>query len=224
MKVACLHTDATFPLIYERAKREERAVDFALEHHVRTDLLGEVNHRYRGRVFAHGTIVKQLLALRQNADMVLVTSTALAMSLGEAWFSARSGIVDVDAALTRQILQVQGRVVVLCATPAAAMAVQYRFAARDIPPVLTVEVRMSQGAYAALKQDDHRKAVTQIMADTDAAYRQGADVVAIPETAMVDAAILSGLRTTITAPSAALMAALITRRKNILGFLRDRDV
>lgn len=205
--IACLHTAESNVAVFEAAAHELGLAD-GLRHAVRPDLL-EAAERVGG---LRDDIARQtaaaLMALGEQADAVLLTCSTLGPSVA---LVAKSPVpvLRVDAALAERAGAHGGKVMVLCAVETTVAPTTGLFAEVAKRRGVALEVRLVPGAWALFRAGDHDGYLAAIARAADAAYDDGAGVVALAQASMAGAVdLVRGEARPMTSPAAGLSAAL----------------
>jgi len=202
MMIACLHTVGSLIPVFDT---EAGKLGLSLRHTLRDDLLREAERAGGLNEDIATRTAAALNELAGDADAVLLTCSTLGPSVARA--SAPVPVLRVDEALARSAVAGGGRVVVLCAvetTLEPSRALFERHAARS---GAHVETRLVPGAWAAFRAGEADRYLELIGAAADAAFAEGADVVALAQASMAGAAALCRNGTPLTSPAAGLAAA-----------------
>jgi hypothetical protein len=191
MRIACLHTAASNIAVFDEAAI---GLDVTLEHHVRADLLAaaEAQGGLTDAIRAETSSV--LDGLAAEADGVLLTCS----TLGPA---ATGGAMRVDAALAAEAQARGGPIVVLC-------AVQTTMAPTRALFTVPVDLRLVAGAWELFRAGDVAGYHVAIAQAADAAFDEGAKVVALAQASMAGAASRCSRGMPLTSPRSGLEAIL----------------
>lgn len=189
MRIACLHTADSHIALFDAAAR---AVSPRLEltHEVRADLLAAAEQA-GGLTEAIAMQTRgSLLALRGGSHAVLLTCSTLGPAVNDAFAkqSAPVPVLRTDAALAQRAAEHGGKVVVLCTAPATLDPTASLFLEAAKRTAAKVDVRLISGAWGLFKEGDLPAYFSAIAAAADAAYADGADVVALAQASMTGAA------------------------------------
>ena len=114
-----------------------------------------------------------------------------------------------DAALAKRAVENGGKVVVLCTVSTTLGPTTSVFAQAATRAAADVEVQLVSGAWERFRAGDTAGYLSTIAAAAEAAYENGADVVAFAQTSMAGAALLvTGEAKPLTTPAIALAAAV----------------
>ncbi len=200
--IACLHTVESLIPVFDA---EAGKLGVTLRHRLRDDLLRDAE---RAGGLTDDIAVRtaaELENLANGAEAVLLTCSTLGPSAARA--RAAVPVLRVGEALAEEAVRGGGRVVVLCAvetTIAPSRALFERHAART---GASVAVQLAPGAWAAFRAGDAARYAELIAAAADAAFSDGADVVALAQASMAGAAELCRNGTPLTSPAIGLAAA-----------------
>ncbi|MDP9630740.1 UNVERIFIED_ORG: hypothetical protein J2W85_002815 [Ensifer adhaerens] len=208
MIIACLHSADSNVAVFEAAARELGLAAGVLRHAVRPDLL-EAAERAGGLTddIAEETAAA-LTALAGGADAVLLTCSTLGPSTAIVR-EAPVPVLRTDAALAEKAASIGEKVVALCAVETTVAPTTALFAEATKRKGVALEVRLVAGAWGLFKAGDRDGYLAAIADAADAAYNDGAAIVALAQASMAGAAELvrRGTRP-LTSPSAGLSAAL----------------
>lgn len=194
LRIACLHTAASNIAVFDAAAV---GMDAQLEHHVRADLLAAAEAA-GGLTEAIVAETRTVLAeLGAQADAVLLTCS----TLGPA---ADGHALRVDAALASQVATCDGTVVVLCAIQTTLEPTRLLFEAAGA----NIDLRLVPGAWERFKVGDIAGYHRAVVDAADAAFVEGANVVALAQASMAGAAALCEHGTPLTSPQSGLAAAI----------------
>ncbi|HZZ04799.1 aspartate/glutamate racemase family protein [Paraburkholderia sp.] len=215
MRIVCLHTADSNIALFEAAARAAEFEVLELTHVVRADLLAAAEQA-GGLTDAIAAQTREvLLALKDNADAVLLNCSTLGPSIDDA-LAAQAAPVPVlraDAALAQRAVEGGGKVVVLCTVSTTLIPTTNLFAQAAARTAAEVGVQLVSGAWKRFKADDTAGYLSLIAAAADAAYENGADVVVFAQTSMAGAALLvTGAARPLTPPAIALAAAVQAAR------------
>jgi hypothetical protein len=114
-----------------------------------------------------------------------------------------------DAALAQRAVEGGGKVVVLCTVSTTLDPTTSLFAQAATRTAANVEVQLVSGAWDRFRADDTAGYLSTIAAAADAAYENGADVVAFAQTSMAGAAsLVTAAAKPLATPAIALAAAV----------------
>lgn len=201
MRIACLHTAQSNVAVFGSAGEGAE-----LSHAVHPDLLA--------RAEAAGGLSPEIRAetaailrdLAETADAVLLTCSTLGPAADDL---ADPRILRADAALARQAIARSrsfGHVLVLCAAPTTVEPTRALFAREAEGTGVGIALRVIPCAWDAFRAGNTRSYHRIIAQAADAAYAEGADIIALAQASMADAAPLCRLGTPLTSPAAALDA------------------
>ncbi|WP_457583408.1 Asp/Glu racemase [Ensifer canadensis] len=208
MIIACLHTADSNVAVFEAAARELGLATEVLRHAVRSDLL-EAAERAGGLTddIARETAAA-LMKLATGADAVILTCSTLGCSIAMI-HEAPVPVVRIDAALAGKAAASGGKVVALCAVETTVAPTTALFDEAAKRKGVAFEVRLVAGAWGLFKAGDRDGYLAAIADAADAAYDDGAAIVALAQASMAGAADLvrRGPRP-LTSPMAGLSAAV----------------
>lgn len=210
MRIVCLHTADSNIALFEAAARAAEFEALELTHVVRADLLAAAEQA-GGLTDAIAAQTREvLLALKDNADAVLLNCSTLGPSVDNA-LAAQATPVPVlraDAALAQRAVEGGGKVVVLCTVSTTLIPTTNLFAQAAARSAAEVEVQLVGGAWERFRAGDTAGYLSMIAVAADVAYENGADVVVFAQTSMAGAALLvTGVAKPLTPPAIALAAA-----------------
>lgn len=205
MAIACLHTAESNVAVFETAAQ---ALGTSLTHLVRADLLREAETAGGLNPDIAERTASLLKGLADGADAVLLTCSTLGPAAPDAARGAKVPVLRVDGALATQALAAGGRVVVLCAVQTTLEPTRRLFEAAATGRAADLDVRLVPDAWDAFKAGNIARYHALVAAAADAAFQAGADVVALAQASMADAAALCRAGRPLTSPAAGLLAAL----------------
>jgi hypothetical protein len=190
LKIVCLHTAESNISVFETAAKELNLPDGVLSHAVRRDLL-ERAEQAGGLTpqIAYQTALV-LRSLAKGADAVLLTCSTLGPSISDVGDGVHVPILRVDATLAKQATGFGGLVIALCAVETTIEPTTRLFAEASASSLTRCEVRLVRGAWALFKAGDRDSYLSAIAEAADAAYRDGAKIVALAQASMAGAAAL----------------------------------
>jgi Asp/Glu/Hydantoin racemase len=202
VRIACLHTAQTNVAVFEAAGR---GLDARLSHVVRDDLLRSAEAQGGLTPEITRQTAAALLAMTDGVDAVLLTCSTVGPGATEAAGRATIPILRTDAALAETAVRAGGRVVVLCAVATTVAPTQALFAAAAEGTSAEVAIRLVDGAaWAAFRAGDQATYFEIIARACDAAFAEGADVVALAQASMSGAATLVTRGVVLTSPTVGL--------------------
>jgi hypothetical protein len=184
MLIGCLHTVATNVPGLDAAAAAIEGVE--LRHVVRPDLLagalaaGQMTDATRAEAEA------ELRALASQCDAVLLTCSSIGRAV-EGVQDEAVPVIRVDAALAERAVSGGGRVTVLYAAPSTAAPTGQLFAAAAGKTGADVDMRIVPQAWDRFSAGDQSGYFALIAEAADAAYLDGADVVALAQVSMAGA-------------------------------------
>lgn len=208
MIIACLHTAESNIAVFDAAANDLGLSTHVLAHAVRPDLLAAAEAAGGLTDEIADETAATLLALGDGADAVLLTCSTLGPSTTRV-DRAPVPVLRTDAALADKTVALGGKVVVLCAVETTMVPTTALFAEAAKGTAAALDVRLVAGAWALFGAGDRDAYLAAIARAADAAYDDGAAVVALAQASMAGAADLvnRGPRP-LTSPQAGLSAAL----------------
>lgn len=210
MRLVFLHTAESNIALFDKAARDANLAALELTHVVRADLLAAAE-RAGGSSAAIATQTQAaLLALCKDAHAVVLTCSTLGTALDDA-LAARAAPVPVlraDAALAHRAVKNGGTVAVLFTAPTTYEPTMQLFLEAATHTGAKVELKMVDGAWERFKAGDSAAYLSAIAAAADAAYANGADVVALAQASMTGARGQVTRGKPLTSPEAAIAAAV----------------
>ncbi|RKT20242.1 hypothetical protein B0G69_3517 [Paraburkholderia sp. RAU2J] len=210
MRIACLHTADSHIALFDATAR---AVSPTLElmHEVRADLLAAAEQA-GGLTEAIAMQTRaSLLALRSGSHAVLLTCSTLGPAVDDALAKqcAPVPVVRTDAALAQRAVAHGGKVVVLCTASTTLEPTASLFIEAAKGTAAKVDVRLISGAWDLFKEGALPAYFSAVAAAADAAYADGADVIALAQASMTGAAerVTRGA-IPLTSPQSGLAAAM----------------
>ncbi|PZM17162.1 aspartate/glutamate racemase family protein [Rhizobium tubonense] len=207
MTIACLHThESNIPAFEEAAERLGLPAG-TLRHTVRADLLdaAQIAGGLTAEIEAETRSV--LTMLGQDVDGVLLTCSTLGPAAEIAVHEADTPILRADAALAQKAVAGGGSVVVLCTLETTIDPTTALFAEAARTTGATIDVRLIAGAWDLFKANDKAGYFEAIAEATDAAYAEGASVVALGQMSMSGAIpFVKGPRMPLAGQAVALQA------------------
>ena len=211
MRVVCLHTARSNIAVFAAVARAAGLPALELTHVVRADLLAAAE-RAGGLTEAIVTQTRaSLVALSSDSHAVLLTCSTLGPVVDDtlAKQAAPVPVLRVDAALASRAVANGGKVVVLCAAPTTLEPTANLFLQAATRTGASVEVQLVGGAWDLFKAGDSATCLSTIAAAADAAYANGADVVALAQASMAGATeFVTRGAPPLTSPQAGLAAAI----------------
>ncbi|WP_434113232.1 aspartate/glutamate racemase family protein [Paraburkholderia caffeinilytica] len=215
MRIVCLHTADSNIALFDAAARAAGFEALELTHVVRADLLAAAEQAGGLTEAIAAQTREALLALRDNADAVLLNCSTLGPSVDDtlAAQAAPVPILRADAALAQRAVEGGGKVVVLCTVFTTLVPTTNLFAHAAARTAAEVEVQLVNGAWERFRADDAAGYLSTIAAAANKAYESGADVVVFAQTSMAGAALLvTSAAKPLTPPAIALAAAVQAAR------------
>jgi ATP-dependent helicase YprA (DUF1998 family) len=209
MRIACLHTAASNVGVFARAARSLGLDEGVLTHRVRPDLLRAAEYTGGLTSEIEREAATVLVALARDADAVLLTCSTLGAAATRAASAALTPVLRADAALAAEAMRRGGRVTVLCAVETTLEPTSRLFTAAAKRAGTSVTVRLVRESWRHFREGDHAAYHAAIAHAADAAYAEGADLVALAQASMSGAAALARRGPTpLTSPAVGLAAAL----------------
>ena len=216
MKIACLHTHESNVAGFDAAAVTLGLDPAVLSHVVRPDLLALARQEGRLTEAVSRQTAEALLALAEDADVVLLTCSTLGPAAAAAGALAPVPVLRADAALADLAVAGGGRVVALCAVETTLLPTHDLFTAAAARTGATVEVRMVAGAWPLFMAGRRSDYLAAIAAAADAAYRDGASFVALAQASMADAAsLVTAGPTPFASPVAGLRQAVAAAQSSV---------
>lgn len=209
MQIACLHTSHSNIEVFNETLRDLGLQDVILRHSVRPDLLAAVEK-------ADGVLTQQITtdtlaalhALTGQADAVLLACSTLAPLVAEAQKRILVPITRPDEALAEEAFRQGGKIVVLYALDATRLSTEALFSGVAKKYRAKFELRHLPGVWDLFKAGDNNSYLAEVSRAADAAYGEGATVVALAQASMAPAAKLCRKGRPLTSPEAGLRAAV----------------
>lgn len=209
MRIACLHTIASNVAVFEAARP---GGGVTLRHEVRADLL-EATERSGGLTEEIAAqVAEALTGLAAGAEAVLLTCSTLGPSVARL-AGADPPVLRVDAALAAGAVRGGGRVVVLCAAETTLGPTGALFEEAAAEWSAEVELRLVPSAWDAFKAGEVAAYHAMIAKAADAAFREGADKVALAQASMAGAAALCREGRPLESPAVGLAEAVAAARR-----------
>lgn len=215
MRIACLHTAESNIAVFVAACPDHGV---RLSHVVRADLLAAAEDSGHVTREIAGQVADALMRLSETSDTVLLTCSTLGPVADDVAASAPVPVLRVDGALADAATRAGRRIVALCAVATTLAPTSRLFAAAAAAHGSAVEIRLVPDAWDEFKAGRLDRYHALIAAAADAAYRGGADVVALAQASMAGAATLCRHGFPLTSPAVGLAAAL-----RVAGKLTPRD-
>ena len=184
MLIGCLHTAATNVPPFDAIAAGIEGVE--LRHVVRPDLLAAALAAGEMTAETRAEAEVELRALAADCDAVLLTCSSIGRAV-EGVQDEAVPVIRVDAALAERAVADGGRVVVLYAAPSTAAPTGQLFAAAAAKTGASIDMRMVPDAWTHFTSGDHEGYFALVAEATKAAYRDGADVVALAQVSMAGA-------------------------------------
>ena len=216
MKIACLHTHEANVAGFEAAAAALGLPEGVLVHAVHPELLAAAEQEGGLTAVVRDRTADALLALVPEADTVLLTCSTLGPAAEAA--AARSAIPSLraDAALAAEAVAGGGRVVALCAVATTMAPTARLFSDAAALTGAEVEIRMVAGAWDLFRAGRRADYLAAIATAADAAYREGASIVAFAQASMADVAadVRAGPKPP-SSPRAGLRAAVAAAQSSV---------
>ncbi|MDY7559835.1 aspartate/glutamate racemase family protein [Pseudomonas sp. 10B1] len=217
MRITCLHTAESNIAVFDLAAKELGIGPEILRHEVRADLLAAAERAGGLTADLLNATQLALFSLAQHADAVALTCSTLGPAI-EGIANAQSPILRVDEALASAAVHAGsagGKVVVLCAVETTIDPTSRLFLHAAQGSNALVEVQLVSGAWALFKSGDLEGYLAAIAKAVDAAYIDGASVVALAQASMSGAAsLVTAGPPPLTSATAGLRAALEVEKKD----------
>lgn len=188
MRIACLHTATSNIGVFDTAASTLGIDPGVIHHTVRADLLAAAEHAGRLTEEIAESTQSALLALAQHADVVVLTCSTLGPSIESITPDVRVPILRADEALAATALGAGKKVVVLCAVETTLEPTSQLFHTAARRSNAVIDIQLVAGAWALFKAGDIDGYLAAIAKAADQAYEHGADVVALAQASMSDAA------------------------------------
>ena len=191
MRIACLHTADSNVAVFHEAANSLRCDSLQLTHVVRSDLLAAAEDS--------GGLTKTIIADTQaalrnlcvNHDAVLLTCSTLGPSVDGLSTEMSARIIRADEALAKQAVSQGGRLVVLCAADTTVKPTSELFHGVPRSATSTIEIQFIPNIWGLFKTGDLSGYFSAIATAADNAYLNGANVVALAQASMANAAALA---------------------------------
>lgn len=215
MRIACLHTIASNVAVFEAARP---GPEIRLRHEVRADFLAAAERSGGLTEEIAAEVAEALRILAADAEAVLLTCSTLGPSIARLAGGA-TPVLRVDAALAAGAVRGGGRVVVLCAAATTLGPTGALFEDVAAEAGAKVELRLVPAAWDAFKAGRIAEYHAMIAEAADAAFREGADKVALAQASMAGAAALCRDGRPLASPTVGLAEAVaaVRRRAGIAG-------
>lgn len=209
MKIACLHTAESNVAVFESAASALAIPAGALQHFVRPEFLSDAERAGGLTPEIEQEASEALIALAGDADIVILTCSTIGPAVVSAGKAVSVPVLRVDAALAEKAVEAGGKVVVLCAVETTVPPTRAIFEAVAKGRDVSIDVRLVHGAWARFRAGDREGYLSDIATAAEAAYREGAAVVALAQASMAGAADLFEIgRRPLSSPIAGLASAL----------------
>ena len=209
VNITCLHTAESNVAVFDAAAHALGIPKGVLRHEVRAELLAAAEAAGRLTPEIVQATASALLELCDDADAVVLTCSTLGPAIAAIEGAARVPVLRVDGALAEKAASVGGKVIALCAVETTIRPTTALFAEAARRSGASVEVRLVPGAWALFKAGDNDGYLTAIANAADAAYDEGASIVALAQASMAGAAglVKKGPKP-MSSPTAGLAAAM----------------
>ena len=206
MLIGCLHTAATNVPGLDAAAAAVEGVE--LRHVVRPDLLAAALAAGQMPDVTRAEAEVELRALAAECDAVLLTCSSIGRAV-EGVQDEAVPVIRVDGALAERAVAGGGRVAVLYAAPSTAAPTGQLFAAAAAKTGADIDMRVVPQAWDRFTGGDLSGYFGLIAEAVDAAYRDGADVVALAQVSMAGAVeLVRGGPAPLTSPAIGLQAVI----------------
>ncbi len=186
--ISCLHTANSNVALFENAARELGLSSANLRHTVRADLLRAAEEAGGLTEDITQQTAAALSALAAEADVVLLTCSTLGPSVAKTGMGNAVPILRVDAALAEKAAAIGGKLVALCAVETTVAPTKALFADAARRSGAALEVRLVEGAWSLFKAGSRDGYLAVIARAAEAAYEDGASIVALAQASMAGAA------------------------------------
>lgn len=205
MRIALLHTIDSNVAVFQLAAE---GLDVEMTHEVRADLLAKAEAEGGLTPEIRAQTAATLRGLATGMDAVLLTCSTLGPSVEDVVVGVP--VLRVDDALARQaVAQAEvGHVLILCAAPTTVEPTRALFMKAAGDNGVKIAIRVVPCAWDALRGEDVRGYHRIIAQAVDAAFAEGAGVIALAQASMAGAATLCRLGIPLTSPAAGLAAAV----------------
>ena len=181
-----LHTATSNITGFEDAALQIGIVKGSLLHHVRADLLSAAQDAGGLTPDIARETAAALRALSKDADVVLLTCSTLGPSIEEIG-TTDVPILRVDAALAAKAVSRGGLVVALCALETTITPTTRLFTEAAAKTGSRIEIRLVPGSWDLFTGGDRAGYLAAIAKSADAAYADGASIVALAQASMAGA-------------------------------------
>ena len=210
MRVGCLHTAYSNIAIFDAAALELGTVAVHLRHTVRSDLLEAAEKAGYLTADIETQTKAALLDLCQDNDVVILTCSTLGPSVDDLSTLTTTPVIRVDEALAQKAVGLGGRVVALCAVETTIEPTSELFLKASRDTTSTVKIQWVPHAWALFKAGNTRAYLEMIAQAANDAYREGAEVVALAQASMAQAAkLVTDHQPPLTSPICGLQAAIL---------------
>ncbi|WP_245449007.1 aspartate/glutamate racemase family protein [Phyllobacterium sophorae] len=209
MKIALLHTAESNISIFQKAASEIGLPQGALHHEVRADLLAAAEKAGGLTQEIARETGAALLELARNADAVVLACSTLGPAIAEVENAIEVPVLRVDAALAKKAVKSGGLVVAICAVETTRAPTTRLFTEAAQSTGAQVEIRLVPGAWELFKTGDRAGYLAAIAEAAEAAYDDGATIVALAQASMAGAAdLVANGPKPLSSPTAGLAAAV----------------
>jgi hypothetical protein len=206
MLIGCLHTAATNIPGLDAAAAAVEGVE--LRHVVRSDLLAAALAAGQMTDATRAEAEVELRALAAQCDAVLLTCSSIGRAV-EGVQDEAVPVIRVDAALAERAVAGGGRVTVLYAAPSTAAPTGQLFATAAARTGADIDMRMVPQAWDRFTGGDLAGYFGLVAEAAEAAYGDGAAVVALAQVSMAGAAeLVRGAPVPLTSPAIGLQAVI----------------
>ncbi|WP_244546324.1 aspartate/glutamate racemase family protein [Bosea sp. OK403] len=216
MRITCLHTAESNVAVFDAAAQSLGIAKGVLRHEVRAELLAAAEAAGGLTPEIVDTTGAVLLELCHGTDAVILTCSTLGPAVAAVEEAAAVPVLRVDSALAERAASVGGKVIALCAVETTMGPTTALFAEAARRSGASAEVRLVAGAWALFKAGDNDGYLTTIANAADAAYEDGASIVALAQASMAGAVglVKKGPKP-MSSPTAGLAAAMESARRGI---------
>ncbi|MFP3552086.1 aspartate/glutamate racemase family protein [Paraburkholderia sp. SIMBA_049] len=209
MRIACLHTAESNVAVFDTVAQQLNLPQGSLHHEVRADLLATAELARGLTPDIERQTCDALLNLGRRADVVLLTCSTLGPCITAVSANAPVPMIRVDSALAEEATRAGGKVIALCAVETTLAPTARIFTDAAKRSGAEVEIRLVQDAWQLFKAGEHAAYLAKIAAATEAAYQDGATIVALAQASMAGAAaLLTRAMKPLTSPASGLIAAM----------------
>jgi Asp/Glu/Hydantoin racemase len=185
-----LHTAQSNVAIFEAAAAALGFPPGALSHEVRADLLAAAEQAGGLTGDIENETRRALIVLSRNADAAILTCSTLGPVVSTIGDEAFVPVLRVDSALAETAVKSGGKVVALCAVETTMEPTGRLFMEAAKHSQAETRTHLVPGAWAMFKAGDRNGYLLAIAEAVEAAYDDGASVVALAQASMAGAADL----------------------------------